>query len=81
MSEGGRDVHLLSAKDESLLDGRNALFLFDALLYPGNLVFIWISYLVGCLVVGARVQQCWCGCGCGRREWHADIWVKGRVGR
>lgn len=42
-----RGVHLLSAEDESLLDWGDALLFFDALLYPGNLVFIWISYLVG----------------------------------
>lgn len=30
-------LHLLSAEDESLLDGWNALLLFDALLYPRHL--------------------------------------------
>jgi hypothetical protein len=30
----GRDVHLLSSVDEALLCWRNALLLFDALLYP-----------------------------------------------
>lgn len=38
---------MFSAKDKSLLDRGDTLFFFDALLYPGNLVFIWISYLAG----------------------------------
>ncbi len=36
-SVGGGDVHLFPAENESLLDWRDALFLLDALLYPGNL--------------------------------------------
>lgn len=33
----GRDVHLLAAEDESLLNWRDTLLLLDALLYPGDL--------------------------------------------
>lgn len=33
----GVRLHLLSTKDQTLLDGRNAFLLFDALLYPRNL--------------------------------------------
>lgn len=32
-------VHLLSSKDESLLDWRNTLLLLDTLLYPRDLLF------------------------------------------
>ena len=31
-------VHLLSTENQTLLRGRNALFLFDTLLYPGDLI-------------------------------------------
>jgi len=34
---GWRDVHLLSAENQSLLDRRDAFFLFDAFLYSGDL--------------------------------------------
>jgi hypothetical protein len=37
---GGGDVHLLATEDESLLDWRDAFFLLDALLYPGDLFSI-----------------------------------------
>lgn len=30
---GGDDIQLLAAEDQTLLSGRNALFLFDLLLY------------------------------------------------
>lgn len=36
-SVGGEDIHLFAAEDESLLDWRDALFLLNALLYPGYL--------------------------------------------
>lgn len=32
-----RNVHLLSTKDQPLLNGRDAFLFFDALLYPVNL--------------------------------------------
>lgn len=38
-----RDVHLLAAKDKTLLDRRDAFLLFDAFLYPGDLVLPFVS--------------------------------------
>jgi hypothetical protein len=37
MGNGDRDVHLLAAEDESLLDRGDTLLLLDALLYPRDL--------------------------------------------
>ena len=50
-SVGGGDVHLFAAEDESLLDWRDALFLLDALLYPGDLFCIR-----ACQSSGSRVE-------------------------
>lgn len=36
----GYDVHLLSAEDQSLLDGGDAFFLLDSFLYSGDLVLV-----------------------------------------
>lgn len=37
-----RDVHLLAAEDKTLLDRRDAFLLFDAFLYPGDLVLPFV---------------------------------------
>jgi hypothetical protein len=48
-------LHLLSAEDESLLDGWDAFFFFNALFYPGHLVLLAFG-----------VVRCGCGFGFAR---------------
>ena len=56
----GPVLHLLSAEDESLLDGWDAFLFFDALFYPGDLGWLdsvsWEGLGRVYLVVGLDVE-------------------------
>ena len=64
---GKENIHLFAPKDQTLLDGGDAFFLFDSFFYAGDLFLFkrWRGWLVLCICICMGLGLvCVCVCVC-----------------